>query len=122
MLPEITEEGIKSLVHGFYGKIRKDPALAPVFNKAIADHEWPAHLQTMCNFWSSVVLHTGRYGGNPLMKHMQLPRFEPELFDRWLELFSETAREVFTEPAAMPFETASRNIARSFKYMLYGRP
>lgn len=122
MITEINEDGIKALVHRFYGKVMKDASLAPVFDAAISEAEWPAHLETMCDFWSSVMLKTGRYGGNPLQKHMQLPSFDAALFDRWLELFSETAREVFTREAAAPFESASQNVARSFKYMLYGRP
>lgn len=118
----ITEGGIKDLVCRFYGKIREDELLGPVFNQAIKEHEWPDHLETMCDFWSSVMLKSGRYGGNPLQKHLALPSFDATLFDRWLALFSETAREVFTHEAASPFEVASQNIARSFKYMLYGHP
>lgn len=118
----ITEDGIRNLVHLFYGKIREDEALGPVFNRAIREGDWPEHLGKMCAFWSSVMLGTGRYHGNPHQKHMDLPPFEPALFDRWLELFSETAHEVFTADMAISFQEASRNIARSLRYGLYGHP
>ncbi len=121
MLSEITEDGIKKLVDAFYGKVRKDPALGPVFNGAIAEEEWPKHLETLCAFWSSIILKTDRYQGNPMKKHMSLPGFEAGVFDRWLQLFSETAREIFAPEAAEQFESASQNIARSLKYGLYGR-
>ena len=49
----------------------------------------------MYAFWSSVMLTTGRYKGNPVMKHLVLPKFQPELFEHWLALFDETCRELF---------------------------
>ena len=46
------------------------------------------------------MLTTGRYKGNPMAAHMQLP-IEPHFFERWLALWQETAGEVFApEPAA----------------------
>jgi len=118
----ITEESIKTLVNTFYDKVRADQQLGPVFDQAIAEGTWPEHLETMCDFWSSVMLKTGRYHGNPAVKHLNIPAFDASLFDRWLELFSETAGEVFPEgEAAAEFEGASRNIARSLKFMLYGK-
>lgn len=118
----ITEDSIKTLVHAFYDKVRADPRLGPVFDQAIARDTWPEHLETMCDFWSSVMLKTGRYHGNPAQKHLSIPAFDAALFDRWLALFSKTAREVFPEgETAAEFEGASRNIARSLKFMLYGK-
>src|SRR6185437_7027464 len=49
------------------------------------------HLQTMCDFWSSVLLMTGRYHGQPMRKHAPLP-IGGVHFDRWLELFEAAAR------------------------------
>jgi hemoglobin len=117
---EITESSIEKLVYRFYDHIRVHKTLGPVFNAAIKAEEWPEHLKTMCSFWSSMMLKTGRYSGNPLQKHLALPRFDESLFDQWLELFAQTSHEIFEEKSAMLFQNASRNVARSFKYMIYG--
>lgn len=119
MLSEITEDGIKKLVDRFYGKIRTDAELGPVFNRAIPEEAWPAHLSKLCDFWSSVILKSGRYHGNPPRKHMDLPPFPPELFSRWLKLFAETAREIFEPVPARQFIDASEIIARALKQKIY---
>jgi hemoglobin len=38
----MTEAQLTELVHSFYGKVRDDVALGPVFAAAISD--WPHHL------------------------------------------------------------------------------
>ncbi len=119
MLADITEDGIRKLVNLFYVKIRADSELGPVFNQAIPEEAWPAHLDKLCDFWSSVVLKTGRYSGNPPRKHMELPPFPPELFDRWLKIFAETAHEVFEPLPAREFVNASEIIAQALKHRLY---
>jgi hemoglobin len=118
---EPTEAGIRELVDRFYGKVRQDPALGPVFERAL-DGRWEAHLPKMYDFWSSVMLTTGRYKGNPMMTHMRLPPFPPELFERWLTLFGETARELCAPELAAEFERRARRIAESLKLGLYYRP
>jgi hemoglobin len=79
------------LVHGFYDRVRRDPLLEPVFADRITD--WTPHLEQMVEFWSSVALMTGRYHGAPMPKHLPLP-VEREHFDRWLDLFRQTAHEL----------------------------
>ena len=79
------------LVHGFYDRVRTDPLLGPVFADQITD--WGPHLEKMVDFWSSVALMTGRYHGAPMPKHLPLP-VEGAHFDRWLDLFRQTAHEV----------------------------
>ena len=82
---------LSGLVHGFYDRVRTDPLLGPVFAERITD--WGPHLEKMVEFWSSVALMTGRYHGAPMPKHLPLP-VEGEHFDRWLDLFRQTAFEV----------------------------
>ena len=89
--PRISEDQIASLVETFYGKVQRDPEIGPVFNEAISD--WPSHIALLKNFWSTVLLTTGRYKGDPMMTHLQLP-IEHKHFDRWLHLFEETAVQV----------------------------
>ena len=107
----ITEAMIERLVHAF-DKVRADEVLAPVFEARIQD--WAPHLARMCAFWSSVALMTGRYHGTPMVKHMPLP-VDAGHFDRWLELFEVTAREVCPPEAEEHFVERARRIAASLE-------
>lgn len=89
----ITEEQIHALVHGFYGRIREDGELGPIFEQRFAGR-WDAHLSRMCDFWSTVMLASGRYRGNPLESHRRIPELRSAHFDRWLDLFGEVAHEL----------------------------
>ena len=82
---------IDHLVETFYGKIRDDELLGPIFNQRIAD--WPAHLARMKGFWRSVLHNSGEFAGNPMLKHMAIPGIELRHFSHWLDLFYETLRE-----------------------------
>lgn len=108
----IDEALISDLVEGFYGKVRADPLLGPIFAERIDD--WGPHLAQMKRFWSSVALATGIYGGRPMPKHMRLP-VDADHFDRWLELFEETAQQLCAPLAARHFVTRARNIAESLE-------
>ncbi len=70
----LTEEIIRAVVDRFYADARLDPLIGPVFNSTIAPDAWPAHLATIADFWSSMLLGSGRYTGRPMPKHMALPR------------------------------------------------
>lgn len=120
----ITEATIKRLVDDFYLKVRRDAQLGPVFEAAIgkSDTEWGPHLEKMYAFWSSIMLTSGRYHGNPLKKHKDLPAFDIRLFDRWLELFAQTAHEVHTPDIASTYIGKSLRIAESLKLGLYYKP
>jgi hemoglobin len=108
----ITEAMIERLVRAFYDKVRTDPMLAPVFNARIRD--WEPHLQQMCAFWSSVALMSGRYHGTPMVKHLPLP-VDAAHFDRWLDLFEMTAREICPPEAEAHFVERARRIATSLE-------
>lgn len=114
----MTEQQLSDLVHAFYGKVREDAELGPVFNHAISD--WPHHLGKMVDFWSSVMLTTGRYKGNPMMMHLKhKPRIVPPMFDRWLELWGETAREVLDERGAAQVAATANRIAESLQLGMF---
>jgi hemoglobin len=114
----IDDAMIERLVRTFYGKVRKDPLIGPVFAERIAD--WEPHLQRMCAFWSSVALMSGRYHGRPMEKHLPLP-VDARHFDRWLELFARTAREVCPPAAAEHFVELAQRIAQSLELGIAGQ-
>ena len=68
----------------------------------------------MCAFWSSVVLMSGRYHGQPMAVHLPLPVDTPH-FDRWLEIFAATARDVCPPRAADHFIERAHRIADSLE-------
>jgi hemoglobin len=117
----VDEAMIHTLVHTFYGKIRSDAELGPIFAQVIGT-DWEPHLAKMCDFWSSVMLMSGRYKGNPMIAHMRLKMVNPAHFERWLQLFRETAGEVCPPEAAGVFVSRAENIARSLQLGMFYRP
>ena len=97
------------LVHSFYARVRADPLLGPVFNRAISD--WDAHLDKLCAFWSSVTLMTGRYKGTPMKAHAELPEISSAHFERWLVLFQATAIKTCPPNPADVFVDRANRIA-----------
>lgn len=104
----ITEARISDLVEGFYEKIRSDDLLGPIFNEKITN--WPPHLARMKDFWVSIAIESGRFHGNPMVKHLAIPGIGRVHFDHWLSLFDETLPEVMPNAAACQFlsERAAR--------------
>jgi hemoglobin len=121
-MPTVTEDEIVALVDAFYAKVRRDEVLAPVFDRAIAPDSWPVHLAKMYDFWSSVMLTTGRYKGNPLGVHMRVAGLESGMFARWLALFRATAEELFPPELAASFREKAERIAESLQLGLFYRP
>jgi hemoglobin len=120
-IDKISEDGIHRLVDEFYVKVRSDPDLAPIFNRAMPG-DWASHLATMRDFWSSVMLTSGRYKGNPVATHLRLEGMEPQLFNRWLELFGETCSQLFDDGLAEALRAKAERIAESLKLALFYRP
>ena len=118
-IPEGLEDPmIEAVVHRFYGRVRRDPVLGPVFNGAVAD--WDAHLQKLAGFWSSVMLRSGRYAGNPMAAHLRHQDvISPAMFDRWLALWSEVTAEMLPDAAARAMQGRAAMIAESLKLALF---
>jgi hemoglobin len=114
----ITEGEISRLVERFYAKVRVDPEIGPVFNHAVQN--WDAHLALLKDFWSTALLSTGRYRGNPLLAHFPLPIGERN-FACWLRLFSETAHEVMSSSQAEIVTNKADLIAMNMKRVLASR-
>ncbi len=113
----LDQAALTDLVHRFYGKIRADAVLGPIFASRIAD--WSSHLERMVSFWSSVALMTGAYHGAPVPAHAHLPVTWAH-FERWLTLFRSTAHETCPPAgAALVIERAER-IARSLHMAVEG--
>ncbi len=119
--PDISEDMVHQLVHAFYARIRDDASLGPIFARVIGE-DWGPHLAKMCDFWSSVMLMSGRYKGNPVEIHRKLEGIEPPLFGRWLDLFGVTCGELFEDPIADAIHRKVQMIAESLKIAMFYRP
>lgn len=106
-----TTEEIRELVDSFYGRVRDDTMLGPVFDAHIDD--WPVHLEIMVRFWSSLLQGSGQYSGTPMPKHVALPGLNESMFHRWLELFHATTAGLANRDMANQADVLAKRIARS---------
>lgn len=119
--PAINEDNIGQLVDAFYARIRTDLILGPVFEGKIALDAWPRHLATMKRFWSSVMLGSGAYSGNPVGVHRGVPGLERTMFAHWLALFGQTADDLFETAPAAEFAVKAKRIAFSLELAVFHR-
>ena len=108
-------------MRSFYARVQRDPVLAPVFARVI-DGDWEPHLKRMCDFWSAVLLTSGRYHGNPMAAHGRLAELTPGHFEHWLTLFRLTAREVLSPGWADNAIGRAERIAESLQRGLFYDP
>lgn len=114
MTTEIKADDIARLVPAFYERVRQDPVLGPIFTGAIDD--WPHHLDKLQDFWSSVMLTTGRYKGQPMVAHVQhAKQMTADNFARWLELWREVSGELLSPAVAKAFQQKADRIAESLQ-------
>lgn len=117
----LDEHGLQQLVEAFYARVRKDAVLGPLFNDAV--HDWPDHLGRLGAFWSSVMLGTGRYKGQPMPAHIKhRNRIAPEMFDRWLGLWQQTTNEMMSVEVAAELQAKAARIAESINLALFFKP
>lgn len=111
----LDEADIARVIDRFYDAVQAHPTLGPVFNPVV--HDWPEHKATLVRFWSSVLLGTGSYRGQPMAMHRPHP-IRAEHFADWLALWEHTVRaELPAEQAQVALDHAHR-IARSLMYGL----
>lgn len=115
----ITEENITTMVHEFYARVREHEIIGPVFNDRL-EGRWDFHLESMVNFWSNVLLRTGRYFGNPLMKHRNVSAMRREHFADWLDLFRETLDDIYEPEVADVIHLAAQRMAGGLTHGLFG--
>jgi len=122
-----TESDIARLTARFYAKVRVDDVIGPIFTARIADSDWDRHISHIADFWSSVLLKTNRFSGNPMAKHLMITEIEPRHFNRWLTLFEQTAHDIFAPVDAVEISNMAHRIGQSlqmglaFNYRKQGR-
>ena len=115
-----TEAELEALIPAFYARVRGDALIGPVFERAIAD--WDHHLAKLVAFWSSVMLTSGRYKGNPMMQHIKhKPALSPAMFERWLALWAEVTAAMLPAAKAAALQARAARIAESLQLALWFR-
>ena len=104
---------IKKMVDTFYGKVRKDKLIGPIFNERIQDR-WPQHLEKMYTFWQTVLLGEHTYFGSPFPPHASLP-ISHDHFEKWMELFRQTLDELFKGAVAEDAKWRAGKMAELFE-------
>jgi hemoglobin len=121
MLTDIkNKDDIKLLVDTFYGKIRENELLGPIFID-LAQVNWEKHLPKMYNFWNMILFDEPGYEGHPLRPHLiinQVQPLTPFHFDTWLNMFDATVDELFEGEKADEIKTRAKNVAMSWAYKI----
>ncbi len=111
---------VQLLVDEFYGKVKEDEKLGPVFNQVIGD-KWDQHLDKMYRFWQTILLSDGKtYFGKPFIKHAPLP-ISPAHFTRWLRLWEATLKKHFDGPVADEALWRAEKMGEVFQVKMFGR-
>lgn len=105
-------EDIKLLVNTFYGKVRENELLGPIFEKVISNN-WEAHLEKMYRFWQTILLEEYTYSGRPFPPHAKLP-ITGEHFDTWLKIWNATVDDNFTGEKANEAKWRGYKMAQMF--------
>lgn len=112
----VTEDRIRAVVVEFYRRARRDDRLGPVFEAHVG--EWDAHLARMTDFWSAALLRTGRYSGRPVERHREIDGLSAGRFDRWVELFEDTVRDLCPPREAEAFLVRARRMREGMTKVL----
>lgn len=97
----------------FYNKAQNDPLIGGKFKGLDMD----AHIDTIADFWESMIFGTTRYEGDPFGKHVNLKLTNAD-FDQWLLLFESTIDEMFNGSNVEEMKNRARTIATVFRHKL----
>jgi len=102
-IPDLNSpERIAEFLQYFYGKLLKDPVLAPIFID-VAQIDLQAHLHHIQAYWEKLLLGKDDYQRHTMNIHRLLHSkraLTKADFDRWLEFFTSTVREHYAGPQA----------------------
>ena len=90
------EDILKLLTH-FYDKLLADPSISYLFTD-VAKIDLNHHMETLVNFWDSILFQSDTYRKNAMQPHMVLHQKSPlekHHFQTWLTYFTETVDEFF---------------------------
>lgn len=126
IIPERKEikgrEDVSLLVRTFYGRIRKEETLGPIFNGIIKD--WEEHLELLTDFWESNLFRVRKYYGNPMLAHVSVDKeidytVDSKHFGIWLNLWYQTIDEFFEGEVAEMAKFKARKMSTNLFLAVY---
>lgn len=113
----LDEAALTALVRRFYAAVRTDAELGPVFAAAVRD--WDEQERRLVDFWTSSMLGSGRYRGNPARTHLDhASRIRPELFARWLALWRCCSEDILPPAQAAAVQERAARIGGHLQRLL----
>lgn len=102
----------------FYEKAIQHQELGPFFMNELGDdlkdEEWIEHIELLADFWLAKMLGEDTYYGNFVGAHVKMPHIKQKNFSQWVELFSETADEVYEPNIAELFKKKGLQFSKQF--------
>lgn len=112
-----TEAAIGTFIDRFYGRVLKDPLLAPLFLD-VAQVDLAEHLPRIKAYWHKMLLGGTAYRRHMMAKHRSLDRQAPlgsVHYARWLEHFEAVLDDSAEGPVADRARTLARRIAGNMR-------
>ena len=106
-------DDILELLTHFYNKLLSDKSISYLFTD-VAKIDLHHHLDTLVNFWDSLLFQTDAYRKNAMQPHMILHQKSPlqkHHFQTWLKYFNETVDELFEGEKAFLAKERALSIA-----------
>lgn len=120
-MSELNEALVAHVLDVFYAKVRRDPELAPVFEKIIGDR-WPEHMARIESFWRMALrLSRGYHGPDFMPAHLRHDAIRASQLERWLALFEETVEETVPVDLRAQFLRIARVMAENLQISLARR-
>ena len=115
---KITRENIKNLVSVFYSKAIGDKEVGAFFVNELGpdmkNEAWTKHIELLTDFWSTMLLGETSYKGDPFGPHAIIPDLKRTSFEKWIELFSISADEVYVSEISTRFKKKGGLFSKRF--------
>lgn len=123
--PIVNRPMIRTFVVDFYGRVRADNTLGPIFNERL-EGIWDEHFEKLTDFWMTVLGGIPAYKGNPFGAHHKVVkegqhRMKAEHFDIWLTYFDASVKDTLPPELAAIAREKARRIADSLRQGLFFR-
>ncbi len=121
MITDITNRSdIETLARTFYQKAIPDATIGHFFT-SVKQVNLDEHLPRISDFWETMLLRNPVYSGSPMQVHLQLDQLspmQPEHFQQWVHLWTQTVDELFAGPIASIAKERGHMVARSINMRL----
>ena len=107
-------DDIYLIVKEFYSKLLVDNLLKHFFERIILQNHLENHLETITDFWNSILFNDTTYLRNAMEPHILLNKripFKKEHFKKWLHHFNASIDENFSGPKSEMAKTRALSIA-----------